>query len=185
MYFHSKCSALNASAQLVSFAGLDPACRSSELQRMSQKAQTGSFPEGQPAGQAEPSFASLPEPVVAHIAHLSKIKPGWPGHPLLQVSRSGRDAVLSSCTKVTLNTAPATQQASKACARLLHRACCQAPPGLCLDLLLMKHSDSPPYLLPQLLQPGLSSGGWRNVHELQVGVPRGLQPCGPPCRQPC
>jgi hypothetical protein len=162
--------------QSVSFCWHDPACRSTELQRMSLKAHRGSHPEGQPACQAETSFASLPEAVVAHIAHFSKSKPGYRGHPLLSVSRSCRDAALSSCATVALHTAPATQQASKVCARFLHRACCQASPGLQLRLYLHGQSDTVNDSLPQLLQPGLSSGGWRNVRKLVVSLQRGPQP---------
>jgi hypothetical protein len=147
---------------------------------MSQKAHSVSHPEGQqPAGHAEPSFASLPEPVVAQIAQLSK-QPRWErGHPLLRVSRSCRDAVLSSLTAVKLFTSPVSSPASKAfspglCARLLHRACCQARPGLKLRLHLEKNCDS----LPHLLQPGVECGGWRSVHKLEVGFKQGGTNCG-------
>jgi hypothetical protein len=136
---------------------------------MSQKAHKA---EGQPACQPATSFASLPEAVVAHIALLSK-PPRSPGHPLLQVSRSCRDAVLSSCTSLTLHTAPVTQQASEACARLLHRACCQARPGLQLKLDLEGNSDA----LPHFLKPGLDCGGWRNVRKLIVGVQSRVELC--------
>jgi hypothetical protein len=87
--------------------------------------------------------------------------------------------VLSSCTIIEFCThpqqqAPKRQHASKAFspaahAMLLHRACCQAPPGLQLKLNLWKHSDS----LPHLLQPGIDCGGWRNVTKLEVGHQQG------------
>jgi hypothetical protein len=134
---------------------------------MSFKAHKGCHPEGQPAGQAESSFASLPEAVVARVAQLSKQSRC---HPFLRVSRSCRDAALSSCTTIRLCPSELGQQASEAVslapsARLLHRACCQAAPGLKLRLYLQGHRDS----LPYLLQPGLEYGGWRNVRKLVVG----------------
>jgi hypothetical protein len=69
------------------------------------------------------------------------------------------------CTKTNLHPCPATQQAA-ACARLLHRACCQARPGLKLRLYLDSFVGS----LPQLLKPGRNCGGWSNVRMLYVGV---------------
>jgi hypothetical protein len=151
---------------------------------MSQKAHRGSHPEGQPAGHAEPSFRSLPEPVVAHIAQLSK-QPRWErGHPLMRVTRSCRDAVPSSLTAVKLFTSPVSQPAASEafrpgpCARLLHRACCQARPGLQLRLHLEENSGS----LPHLLQPGVECGGWRNVHKLEVGCRQGNTNCSHPAR---
>jgi hypothetical protein len=147
---------------------------------MSQKAHRGSHPEEQPAGQAEPSFASLPDAVLAHIAHLSKSTASYHrGHALLRISMSCRDAVLSSLTAVKLRTTrvlpPASEAFSReACARLLHRACCQARPGLQLKLDLEGDPDS----LPHLLQPGVDCGGWRNVHKLEVGYKQGNTHCG-------
>jgi hypothetical protein len=56
----------------------------------------------------------------------------------------------------------------EAMARLLHRACCQAPVGLDVTINLYgSPSDSVDYF-PRLLQPGISCGGWHKVHKLQV-----------------
>jgi hypothetical protein len=53
-------------------------------------------------------------------------------------------------------------------ARLLHRACCQAPVGLEVSITLYgSPSDNPDYI-STLLQPGISCGGWHKVHRLQV-----------------
>jgi hypothetical protein len=143
---------------------------------MSQKTLRGSHQEGQTAGQPETSFASLPEPVVAHIAHLSKQRPG---PPLMGVSSSCRDAVLSSLTSVRLHPLPASEApfSPGPHARLLHRACCQARPGLQVELILWRHCGS----LPQLLQPGIEYGGWRNVHKLKVCDQQGATHCGHLC----
>jgi hypothetical protein len=132
---------------------------------MSFKAHRGSHPEA--------SFDSLPEAVIAHIAYLSKLPRRSRGHPLLRVSRSCRDAVLSSCATIRMyarcqSSTPAPD------ARLLHRACCQARPGLALWIHLMRFTGS----LAELLQPGIECGGWRNVHKLEVGCNQGNTECG-------
>jgi hypothetical protein len=134
---------------------------------MSREAQRDSHPEEQPADQPTTSFASLPEAVVAHIAHLSKTPCGCHGHPLLQVSSSCTDAVYSSCTSLVGNIDTTTKQEAEVSARFLHRACCQAPSGLQLQLRISSY-------LPRLLEHGLGSGGWRNVRKLTVGVQKGL-----------
>jgi hypothetical protein len=84
-------------------------------------------------------------------------------HPMLGVSRAFRDAVLSSLTGVTLELEE--DSSLLPLARLLHRICSQAPPGLDLTLDL----PSQGHALPMLLQPGLQCGGWANVTALQVG----------------
>jgi hypothetical protein len=63
---------------------------------------------------------------------------------------------------------PAAQQSADA--RLLHRACCEASPGLDIDLTLPFRKE--PGMLTVLLQPGINSGGWHKVHKLQVRLSR-------------
>jgi hypothetical protein len=115
------------------------------------------------------------------------------GHPLLPVSRGCRDIALGSIHHITLDPfgfqgfcmsggsppAPWAQldpsqivlfdEPFEACdpapwARLLHRACCQATPGLTVKL----HLSEVSHRLPDLLQPGIDCGGWSKVHSLEV-----------------
>jgi hypothetical protein len=90
------------------------------------------------------------------------------GHPMLAVSRGSRDAVLRGLAKIKLTTHEAEQNQEPS-ARLLHRACCEAPPGLGVELDLTP--DTPYRLLATLFQPALGSpGGWRHVHKLKVST---------------
>jgi hypothetical protein len=124
--------------------------------------------QGQAAGQhAAPSLLVLPESVLIHIIHLSKHSPrvhtgAW-GHPLLAVSR---DAPLSSLAKFTLKVHPDAVHPS---ARLLHRACCQAPAGLHVALELPLFGNT----LPIMLNSGIACHGWRRVRILEVGLVQG------------
>jgi hypothetical protein len=86
------------------------------------------------------------------------------GHPMLAVARSLRDAVLASLAKIRLDLRPQRDSCCQPEARLLHRACCQAAPGLQVELDLGNNQHA----LPQLLQPALDAGGWHNVHRLKV-----------------
>jgi hypothetical protein len=81
---------------------------------------------------------------------------------MLGIARGCRDAVLSSLKRVELELDE--DSSNQPLARLLHRVCSQAPPGLDLTLALAKQSDA----LPLLLQPGLQSGGWAHVTALKV-----------------
>jgi hypothetical protein len=111
------------------------------------------------------SLLDLPESVLSAIAKHGFSKRA--GHPLLAVARSLRDAVLVSLSKIKLDLAYAQSPEGHhygAQGRLLHRACCKAPPGLNVELNLWGKQDA----LPQLLQPALKCGGWHNVHRLKV-----------------
>jgi hypothetical protein len=114
---------------------------------------------------------SLPAPVLATIAEfgLRRWRRGQPGHSLLGVSQACRDAVLHATTSISMlgghpSSAPSAAQTS-ADARLLHRACCEASPGLEVSL-HMRGWD--PDTLSVLLQPGASSRGWTKVQNLRV-----------------
>jgi hypothetical protein len=90
---------------------------------------------------------------------------GTSGHPMLGVPRAFRDALLSSLAAVTLELEYHSNLPTAPFARLLHRACSQAPPGLDVKLDLSERGHA----LPMLLQPGLQCGGWANVTALEVG----------------
>jgi hypothetical protein len=98
------------------------------------------------------------------------------GHPMLGVSRGGRDTVLSNLKKIRLCNSPAgaagghdTANESEALGGLLHRACSQAPVGLEVGIDLSGSIMQTTYF-PKLLQPGIRCGGWRHVHSLEVRV---------------
>jgi hypothetical protein len=128
---------------------------------------------------------SLPAPVLSHIAlfglrrYSKKEYYHWQvGHPLLRVSRACRDAVLHATEAISLidgrsSSAPSAAQKS-ADARLLHRACCEASPGLGVSLDMKCWG---PDTLSVLLQPGISSGGWTKVQNLRVRLFSGRCPC--------
>jgi hypothetical protein len=120
-----------------------------------------------------PSLLTLPDAALTKISQHSKYCEDWEdGHPLLPVSRACRDIVLSSIHSIFLNrkrigwyskrSKPTLDSAPRA--RLLNRACCQAPPSLVVQLCLPDAPDS----LPELLQPGIDCGGWSKVRALQV-----------------
>jgi hypothetical protein len=115
---------------------------------------------------------SLPATVLAHIAELSlrsvdeRVSNEGYGHPLLGVSQVCRDAVLHATRNISLYSHPqATAAEISADARLLHRVCCEASPGL--EVKLNMYSGDPDRL-SVLLEPGISSGGWTKVHTLGV-----------------
>jgi hypothetical protein len=84
---------------------------------------------------------------------------------ILGSSRAGRDAVLHSIRRLTLETGwDDTSATSRPLARLLHRACTQAAPGLALKLDL-GHSK-----WPAQSQRGKEGWGWTNVHQLLMMV---------------
>jgi hypothetical protein len=118
-------------------------------------------------------LVSLPAPVLARIAELSlrsvdeRVSHEGYGHPLLRVSQACRDAVLHATKTISLP--KGHSQATAADARLLHRACCEASPGLEVSL-SMTFRD--PVTLCVLLQPGIISGGWTKVHTLGVRLRR-------------
>jgi hypothetical protein len=118
----------------------------------------------------------LPASVLSHIARFglrsyrARDHYHWQaGHPLLGVSKACRDAVLHATKTISLldNRSPSGPSAAQmfAAARLLHRACCEASPGLKVSLSMKSWG---PYTLLLLLQPGISSGGWTKVHTLKV-----------------
>jgi hypothetical protein len=150
---------------------------------MSQKVHGNSNNEAE-AGEdpgLEVPLLSLPDLVLAHIARLSNPGSGRRGHPMLQLSRGCRDAVLSSLTSAEFFLrdlrqirveygfasvrSPVTKGRIRACGRLLHRICSQSAPGLQVTLKLYNES----IVLPVLLRHGIDSGGWDNVHTLKVG----------------
>jgi hypothetical protein len=118
------------------------------------------------------SLVDLPELVLSAIAKhgfgISETRLWWSrrhkGHPMLAVSRSLRDTVLASLTKIRLDLQPELDSCCQPEGRLLHRACCQAAPGIHLELAVGNNQHA----LPQLLQPALDVGGWHNVHHLEV-----------------
>jgi hypothetical protein len=126
------------------------------------------------SSKADLSLLDLPDPALAAIVRCSKQPSSTPQHPLLALSRASRDAVLSCSRTVSLCLA-GSEHAPEA--RLLHRVCSTAPPGLELELDLEGASQSSKPLL-QLLQPGVSSGGWTHVHELEVSIPTGRPAAG-------
>jgi hypothetical protein len=114
------------------------------------------------------TFVDLPGPVLAQIARLGKN--GYYRYPLFTLSRGCRDAYLTNAGRISLDLAGASvEPAEQSCqpqARLLDRACRQAPPGLHLSVRLgQAHSQA----LLHLLQPVISNGGYSAVHELEVG----------------
>jgi hypothetical protein len=117
------------------------------------------------------TLLDLPDPVLAGIAKLSR---DWRRNPLLRVSTSCRDAVLTNASHVDLTLTEQDKDSPEAGghayqpqARLLDRACRQAAHGLSLGLRISS-SDAYRLALLQLLQPGLNNGGYPAVHELQV-----------------
>jgi hypothetical protein len=123
-------------------------------------------------GEAAPSLASLPSCVLSQIAEHSKEQDfGFPR--LLGVASCGRDAVLGNLKQLCLAHGPQTLYVPGATnppaldatpgpvARLLHRACTQAPAGLKVTLHVNKD-------LLELLKFGVESGGWDRVHTLEV-----------------
>jgi hypothetical protein len=110
----------------------------------------------------------LPESVLNAIAQRT-LNRHAKGHPMLAVATAARDVVLRGLTKIKLDLPSKPQQPAdvsyyQPTARLLHRACRQAPAGLHVGLTLREQVDA----LPALLQPGLDSGGWHNVSKLEV-----------------
>jgi hypothetical protein len=92
------------------------------------------------------------------------------GHPLLGVSQACRDAVLHATKTISLSLqhtqAGASAAQKVADAQLLHRACCEASPGLEVSLDMRSWE---PDTLSVLLQPGIRSRSWTKVHNLKVG----------------
>jgi hypothetical protein len=126
---------------------------------------------------------SLPDIALARVSQYSITqREVWPGphssHPLLSASREFRDMALRSIHSITLDASRSDSESEllsvldelpEACdpapwARLLHRACCQAAPGLTVKLHLARIHDR----LRPLLQPGIDCGGWSKVHSLEV-----------------
>jgi hypothetical protein len=113
---------------------------------------------------------SLPQAVLAQIAQLCS---RTQGHPMLGLSRGGRDTVLSNLKSIRMSNysagiVPNIHSEPEPMARLLHRACCQAPVGLEVTINLTNSPSVDANYFPKLLQPGISCGGWHKVHKLQV-----------------
>jgi hypothetical protein len=133
-------------------------------------------PSDHPGPDVIPPLLTLPETALAQIYQCSfrNHEHRERGHPLLPVSSGCRDMVLSIIRRIALDpSSPVSvsklRKPLEACdpapwARLLHRACCQATPGLTVQLCLTCIRDS----LPELLQPGIDCGGWSKVHSLEV-----------------
>jgi hypothetical protein len=124
-----------------------------------------------------PSLLSLPGAALNQISQYSitrrdiLLQKPQSGHPLLSISRGCRDMVLSSIRGIKLDPSgfqwrskPPEPCDPAPWARLLHRACSQATPGLAVKLRLTYTWGS----LPELLQPGIDCGGWSKVHSLEV-----------------
>jgi hypothetical protein len=87
-------------------------------------------------------------------------------HPLLGVSQACRDAVFHATKTITSSHRQGADTAQKSAdARLLHRACCEASPGLEVSLSVPSWW---PDMLSALLRPAICSGGWTKVHALKV-----------------
>jgi hypothetical protein len=134
----------------------------------------------------------LPDTALTQISqHSITQRKFWQGphssHPLLAASRGCRDMVLSSIHSISLDPFSCLQPSKPAqpdepphtsdsapfdpflhdpalWARLLNRACCQANPGLSVQLHLFGIDDC----FTELLQPGIDCGGWSKVHSLKV-----------------
>jgi hypothetical protein len=120
---------------------------------------------------SQPSLLDLPDLALAHIAYISTRPPrraSRHGHPLLQLSRGCRDAVLHNLTRICLviRSPEQLEKDPEPWARLLHRACSHARPGLHVELNLWDCNT----LLAALVQHGIESGGWSRVHTLTVSA---------------
>jgi hypothetical protein len=130
----------------------------------------------------------LPESVLNAIAqHTSNRHAKC--HPMLALATATRDVVLRNLKRIRLNLAKQQPQPAStshhSLARLLNRACREAAPGLDVELNMKDQVDA----LPEVLQPGLDSGGWHNVSKLEVRTMPGRIPgkvyvC-PDCCQQC
>jgi hypothetical protein len=106
------------------------------------------------------NLLQLPEAVLTLIA--KQLTSSGLGHPMLAVSRAARDAVFRSLTKLSLICLGNQGSA----ARLLNRACCEASPGLDVELHLKDQEND---ALLTLLQAAFdSAAGWHKVHKLRV-----------------
>jgi hypothetical protein len=111
---------------------------------------------------------------------LAQISAGTHGFPLLALSRRGRDAVLERACNIQLKLMSTAWLSTVApTARLLDRACRAAKPGLQLQIDgthdheygdIQKHIRIESPLLSEVLQRGLGTGGWGNVHALSLVV---------------
>jgi hypothetical protein len=109
------------------------------------------------------SLDDLPQECWDEVAKLSRPCPSNQ-HPLLSVARRGRDTVLSGLRRVALRGEwGSSQQWLQPAARLLHRACSQAPDGLEVQFDYLKYRD-----IEDVIQPGVDCGGWQKVHKLTV-----------------
>jgi hypothetical protein len=134
------------------------------------------------------NLLGMPQAVLARIAQLCN--PYYHriyGHPMLRLSRGGRDAVLSNLKMIRLfpysysaaaTGAHNTHHKAEATGRLLHRACCQVPAGLEVDIHLSDSGLASSDYFSTLLQPGIRCGGWHHVHSLKV---RGVLSKGSSC----
>jgi hypothetical protein len=110
------------------------------------------------------SLTELPNEVLDLVANQIR-KDGAAVKPLLAASRGGRNSVLRTSSKITLSLGKEAEKGDQQpLARLLHRACCTAAPGLSVNLNLGSYGS----LIHQLLNPGIEAGGWNSVHNLKV-----------------
>jgi hypothetical protein len=118
----------------------------------------------------EPKLSCLPLEVLASISsntgqHSTRV------HPLLKVCRATRDAVLQGLKNVELCiTNDEDGSTVGRLARMLHRACCTATPGLKVKLCWRNLKCEQGVLTNLLLAPGIQSQGWHNVHYLVGSV---------------
>jgi hypothetical protein len=122
------------------------------------------------------TLADLPIELLTQLAKHAAPGSEAQGHPLLGVARCGRDAVLRSLTRVSLDL---NSQGGKgnssisSIAGLLDRACRAAPTGLNVELALGQHANDLPELLrPAFDSPGGGGRGWQTVHKLRIGPRR-------------
>ncbi len=116
---------------------------------------------------------------------LAQISSGSHGFPLLALSRRGRDAVLDRASTIQLNLMQGQGDLAPV-ARLLDRACRAAKHGMHLQIkngYIADHVQSRYFwnplsstILPTLLQQGLDTGGWVNVHALSLVVRESMSP---------
>jgi hypothetical protein len=138
---------------------------------MSKKRNTNKTGRAAAQGSMQQSILQvLPKELLPLIAEQCVL--GTSGHPMLGVSRAFRDAILSNLTAVKLELEYNSNLPTAPFARLLHRVCTQAPPGLDVKLDLSDRGHA----LPMLLQPGLRCGGWANVTALEVGKEQSVDP---------
>jgi hypothetical protein len=115
------------------------------------------------AHQEQNLLHQLPEAVLTLIT--KQLTSSGLGDAMLAVSRAARDAILRSLSQISL----LCLKDQGSAARLLNRACCEASPGLDVELHLKDQEND---ALLTLLQAAFdSAAGWHKVHKLRVRRP--------------